>query len=166
MVPFDAQKLNRLMDQAGLDLVLACTRHNVRYLTGGYYYHFLSRAPRFGRSQYLPFVGLPRGRFDEAFYVGRVDERSQIETEGPWISHRIATPRGTVNAAEGVIQAVRQLGLAEGMIGVELSFLPADAFLALQRGLPKATFVDATPVLEEFRAVKTPRRGGPPADGV
>jgi Xaa-Pro dipeptidase len=156
MVPFDAQKLSRLMDEAGLDLVLACTRHNVRYLTGGYAYHFLSRAPRFGRSQYLPFVGLPRRRFDEAFYVGRVDERSQIETEGLWISHRIATPLGTVNAADGVIQAARQLGITEGTIGVEMSFLPGDALLALQRALPKVTFVDATPVLEELRAVKTP----------
>jgi Xaa-Pro dipeptidase len=156
MIPFDAKKLSRLMDQAGLQLLLACTRHNVRYLTGGYYYHFLARAQRFGRTQYLPFVGLPRGRFDETFYVGRVDERSQIETEGLWISHRIATQLGTVNAAEGAIQAARQLGITDGAIGVEMSFLPGDALLALQRGLPDATFVDATPVLDELRAVKTP----------
>jgi Xaa-Pro aminopeptidase len=156
MLPFDAQKLRRLMDEAGLDLVLACTRHNVRYLTGGYYYHFLARAPRFGRSQYLPFVGLPRGRFEEAFYVGRVDERSQIETEGLWIPQRVATPLGTVNAAEGVIRAVRQLGMTGGTFGVEMPFLPGDALLTLQRGLPEATFVDATPVLDELRAVKTP----------
>ena len=156
MLPFDAKKLNRLMDQAGMQVVLACTRHNVRYLTGGYYYHFLARAQRFGRTQYLPFVGLPRGRFDEAFYVGRVDERSQIETEGLWISHRIVTQLGTVNAAEGVIQAARQLDITEGTIGVEMPFLPGDALLMLQRGLPNATFVDATPVLDELRAVKTP----------
>ena len=37
-----------------------------------------------------------------------------------------------------------------------MPFLPGDAFLALQRGLPNATFVDATPVLDELRAVKTP----------
>jgi Xaa-Pro dipeptidase len=85
-----------------------------------------------------------------------VDERSQIETEGLWILHRIATLLGTVNAAEGVIQAVRQLGIIEGTIGVELPFLPGDALLALQRGLPNATFVDATPILDELRAVKTP----------
>jgi Xaa-Pro dipeptidase len=156
MVPFDANMLNRLMEEAGLQLVLACTRHNVRYLTGGYYYHFLARAPRFGRSQYLPFVGLPRGRFDEAFYVGRVDERSQIEAEGLWVSNRIATLLGTVSAAEGVIQAVRKLRITEGRIGVEMPFLPGDALLTLQRGLPNATFVDATPVLDELRAVKTP----------
>jgi Xaa-Pro aminopeptidase len=156
MFPFDENKLNRLMEEAGLQLVLACTRHNVRFLTGGYYYHFLARAPRFARSQYLPFLGLPRGRFDDAFYVGRVDERSQIETGGLWVGHRFATTVGTVNAAEGVIRAARQLGLTAGAIGVEMSFLPGDALLALQRGLPEATFVDATPVLEELRAVKTP----------
>ena len=156
MVPFDAKKLNRLMEGAGLELILACTRHNVRYLTGGYYYHFLARMPRFGRTQYLPFVGLPRGRFDQAFYVGRVDERSQIETEGLWIPNRFAALLGTVNAAEGVIQAARQLGITVGTIGVEMPFLPGDALLTLQRGLPNATFVDATPVLDELRAVKTP----------
>jgi Xaa-Pro dipeptidase len=156
MVPFDSNKLERLMEQAGLTLLLASSRHNVRYLTGGYYYHFLARAPRFGRSQYLPFVGLPHGRFDEAFYVGRADERSQIEAEGLWVPHRFATVLGTVRAAEGVIQAARELGVTEGTIGVELPFLPADAFLVLQRGLPNATFTDATPVLDEFRAVKTP----------
>jgi Xaa-Pro aminopeptidase len=51
---------------------------------------------------------------------------------------------------------VNRLGLAEGAIGVELPFLPADAFLVLQRGLPKARWVDATPILDELRALKTP----------
>jgi Xaa-Pro dipeptidase len=101
-------------------------------------------------------VGLPRGRFDEAFYIGRGDERSQIETEAHRIPRRFATLLGTVNAAEGVIQAARQFGITEGTIGVEMPFLPGDALLTLQRGLPNATFVDATPVLDELRAVKTP----------
>jgi hypothetical protein len=51
--------------------VLAHTRHNVRYLTGGYYYHFHANSTRMGRSQYLPFVGIPRARVQEAFYVER-----------------------------------------------------------------------------------------------
>ena len=156
MVPFDAEKLNRLMEQAGVELVLACTRHNVRYLTGGYYYHFHANATRMGRTQYLPFVGIPRGRFEKAFYVCRAEERGQLETAVPWISHRVDAVRGTVPAAEGLIRAVQQLGLAEAAIAVELPFLPADAFLALQHGLPKARFTDATAILDELRAVKTP----------
>lgn len=34
ILPLDAQKRTLLMEGAGLDLLLACTRHNVRYLTG------------------------------------------------------------------------------------------------------------------------------------
>jgi Xaa-Pro dipeptidase len=36
VTPFDADKLNHLMEQAEIRLVLACSRHNVRYLTGDY----------------------------------------------------------------------------------------------------------------------------------
>jgi len=156
MFPFDAAKLNRLMEDAGLDLLLASTRHNVRYLTGGYYYHFHANATRMGRTQYLPFVGVPRGRVENAFYVCRAEERGEVEAVVPWISNRVDAMRGTLPAAESAITAIRKLGLAERTIGVELPFLPADAFLALQRGLPKARLLDATPVLDELRAVKTP----------
>jgi Xaa-Pro dipeptidase len=157
MIPFDANKLDRLMGDAGLDLLLASTRHNVRYLTGGYYYHFHANAARMGLTQYLPFVGVPRGRVEESFYVCRAEERGQAEAATPWISNWVDAMRGTLPAAEGTITAVRKLGLAEGTIAVELPFLPADAYLALQRGLPTARLLDATPVLDELRAVKTPK---------
>jgi len=156
MFPFDAAKLNRLMEDADLDLLLASTRHNVRYLTGGYYYHFHANAARMGLTQYLPFVGVPRGRVEESFYVCRAEERGQVEAAVPWITNRVEAMRGTLPAAEGVIKAISKLGLAAGTIGVELPFLPADAYVALQRGLPNARLVDATPVLNELRAIKTP----------
>jgi Xaa-Pro dipeptidase len=157
MHPYDSEKLDRLMGEASLDLLLACTRHNVRYLTGGYYYHFHAMASRMARTQYLPFVGVPRGRPDGAFFVCRAEERGQIEAEGLWIPERVEAMRGTVPAAEAAIGAIRKLGLAEGALGLEMPFLPADAFAALREGLPKARIVDATPVLEELRAVKTAR---------
>jgi Xaa-Pro aminopeptidase len=144
------------MEEAGLLLVLASTRHNVRYLTGGYYFHFYERFTRIGRSQYLPFVGLPRQRLDEAFYVGCPDEEDQIQAEGLWIATRPTASRGTIRAAEVAAEATRRLGLAEATIGVELPFIPADAFLLLQRALPRAKFVDATPILDGLRAVKSP----------
>jgi Xaa-Pro aminopeptidase len=156
-VPFDAKRLQGLMEEAGLDLLLASTRHNVRYLTGGYYFHFHSRFTRLGTSQYLSIVGLPRRRLEDAFYVGRPDERGQIEAEGGlWIANRPGAKRGTVGTAEAAAEMARKLGLGEATVGVELPFLAADAFLALQAGLPRARFVDATPVLDGLRAVKTP----------
>ena len=154
-VPFDAAKLDRLMAEAGLGLVLASTRHNVRYLSGGYYYHFHANSTRMGRSQYLAFVGVPRSRVRETFFVGRAEERGQMEAESLWIAERIDAVRGTVSAAEGAVKALRRLGLTSGRIGVEMPFLPADAWLALKAALPDVDLVDATPLLNELRAVKS-----------
>jgi len=156
MVPFDSRKLDSLMEEAGIGLLLASTRHNVRYLTGGYYFHFHAQATRIGRSQYLAIVGLPRRRLEDAFYVGRPDERGQIEAEGLWITHRPTASGGTVGAAEAAAEAARKLGQAEATLGVEFPFLSADAFNALRQALPSANFVDATPVLDALRAVKRP----------
>lgn len=67
--PYDEEKLDRLMEEAGVDLALAHPPHNVRYLTGGYYFHFRERVAAIGPSQYLPFVGVPRRRPEDAFQV-------------------------------------------------------------------------------------------------
>ncbi len=156
MVPFDGKKLQGLMEEAGVDVLLASTRHNVRYLTGGYYFHFHAVATRIGQSQYLPIVGVARERIEDAFYVGRPDEEGQMRATSLWIAQRLGASRGTQPAAEAAAEAIRRLGLARAMIGVEMPFLPADAFLCLQRELPEAHFADATPVLDGLRAVKTP----------
>jgi Xaa-Pro aminopeptidase len=42
-----------------------------------------------------------------------------------------------------------------GTLAVEHSFLPASALAVLQRSLPQATLVEAGPILDELRAVKT-----------
>ena len=153
-VLFDEKKLSKLMESANISLILANTRHNIRYLTGGYYYHFHVHSTRMAKTQYLPFVGIPKDKFGDAFYVGRAEERGQIESEGLNVPRLVETVRGTLTAAESVIKTVKSMGLEESTIGVELPFIPADAFLALQKGLPKAKFIDATFVLDELRAIK------------
>ena len=35
-IPFDAKRLDRLMDEAGMDVLLATSKHNVQYLLGGH----------------------------------------------------------------------------------------------------------------------------------
>jgi Xaa-Pro aminopeptidase len=164
MIPFDTERLSRLMRDHKADAVLATTRHNVRYLTGGYYLSFYARTPRFGGGQYLSVVGIPAGRPEAAFYVGRrdaiLDEEEYIAAFGPfWIESRHWIARGasmTVAAAETAARALRAQGLAGGTIAVESSFIPADAFEALRRELPEGSFVDAAPILGELRAVKRP----------
>jgi hypothetical protein len=36
----DEEKLNRIMGKENISVILTNTRHNIRYLTGGYFYHF------------------------------------------------------------------------------------------------------------------------------
>jgi Xaa-Pro aminopeptidase len=93
---------------------------------------------------------------DDTFYVGRPDEQGQIQTQDFWIQHRPAAQPGTVGAARVAASVIRALGLAEATLGLEMPFLPADAFIALQQALPHATFVDATPLFDRLRAIKTP----------
>ncbi|HKX19863.1 MAG TPA: Xaa-Pro peptidase family protein [bacterium] len=164
-LPFDTERLARIARDQKIDLVLASTRHNVRYLTGGYYLHFFARASRFGGGQYLSFVAVPAAQPRTAFYVGRRDqilnEQDYIDAFGPfWIADRHWVPRGpsmSQDAATVAARALRAGGHAAATIAIESSFLPADASDALRRELPEATFVNAGPLLGELRAVKQPR---------
>jgi len=145
-------------------VVLASTRHNVRYLTGGYYLHFFARASRFGGGQYLSFVAVPVAKPQSGFYVGRrdhiLDEQHYIDAFGPfWIADRHWVPRGpsmSQDAAAVAARALRAGGHGAATIAIESSYLPADAYDALRCELPEATFVNADPLLGELRAIKQP----------
>lgn len=154
--PFDAKKLDVLMEEAKIDLILATTRHNIKYLTGGRYHHFFGRSSRQGASQYLAVVGLPRGRFQDAFYIGRREEQRELAESPLWIGQTYFGVWETLSAARLSVEAVTKLGLTNATIGVEMPFLPADAYVAIQQGLPHARLVDVTMLLGEMRAIKTP----------
>ncbi len=156
MYPFDQEKLASLLESAQIDLALVNSRHNLRYLTN-YYFHFHQNFTRIDLSQYLPLLGLPARNFAESFYVGISYEMGQMESEGVWVGNRYESPRSVTGAAEKAWQLIESLGLGAGRIGVEMGFLPADAYVTLQTNLPQATIVDVQPVLDELRAIKTER---------
>lgn len=155
-LPFDRARLDELMDGAGVDLVLASSPHNTRYLLGGYRHHFHERMPAGGRSSYLSVVGLPRERPDAAFVVGRPGEQEEQRRAGVWVPNVLDEGRSSAGVGEILAREAARLGAGTGTVAVELPFLPADALLALQRGLPGARLVDATPLLEELRIIKQP----------
>lgn len=155
MIPFDSAKLRHLMAAAGVNLLLASSRHNVRYLTGGYVYHFHERFQRIGRSRYLAFVGVPRANVEDAFYVGAPGEEGELGVTPVWIERRDLHAGTARPSAEAAAVLARPHVPAGGTVGVELPFLPAAAFAALQAALPGVSFVDATDLLHELRALKT-----------
>jgi Xaa-Pro aminopeptidase len=155
-IPYNGAKLDAILDQAGVDLVLATSKENIQYLTGGYRFIFFSHKDAIGLNRYLPALGIPRGRPEKAFYVGNTMEAWQQHGEPLWLpTVKNASWSGLATAADAAA-FIRERGMARGTIALEQAFFPADAFAVFRQELPEASLVEATPLLEELRAVKRP----------
>jgi Xaa-Pro aminopeptidase len=53
-IPFDTGKLDKLLDDAGIDVLVATSKHNVQYLLGGYRFFFFDTMDAVAVSRYLP----------------------------------------------------------------------------------------------------------------
>jgi Xaa-Pro dipeptidase len=157
-VGFDEQRLFALLEAAGADVLLVSSGHNTRYLTGGYYYPLYVWDAHTRGTQYLSFLAVPRGSLTDAFFIGRPGETEALQEAGLWLrSCHEGSSIGSRPAAAKAVELLRGLALDRGRIAVELPSLPADAFLLLAEGLPRAQLVDATPLLDALRAVKSER---------
>lgn len=154
--PFDRDKLDRLMDEAGVDVLLATSKHNVQYLLGGYRYIFFHAMDAIGHSRYLPVMIYAKGSPDHAAYVGNRMEGHEQQVNPFWTPSVFANCWGSVDAARQAAAHLKSVGLATARIGLEPGFVPHDAWATLQAELPGARLVDATHMLERMRAIKTP----------
>ena len=155
-IPFDADRLDRLMDEAGIDVMLATSKHNVQYLLGGHRAFFFESMDAMGLSRYLPVLAYPKGARQKAAYFGHRMEGFQKENDPFWVSESQTNSSGTVDAMQKAIDYARKLGAKPRRIGAELAFLPVDAGTALRNAFPDSEIVDALFVLERLRAVKSP----------
>jgi Xaa-Pro aminopeptidase len=152
-IPFDAARLDRLMDEYGLDVLLATSKHNIQYLTGGHRSQFFETMDAIGLTRFLPVFIYRKGAARGSAYIGHRLEASQLAVTSLWVGDVRTASTGTVDAAElaaGLIDASQPL-----RIGIEKAFLPVDAGEALARALPMARLFDATWVLERLRARKS-----------
>lgn len=154
--PFDAVRLDALMEEAQIDVVLVTTKFNIQYLLGGYKFFFFANADAVGVSRYLPILAYVRGGRESSFYVGAGNEGWGTDTWDLWIPEIFNVAWTSVHAAEVAAEQLRSRGLDRVTIAVEISFIPTDAMDALRAQLPNARFVNAQRVLELLRAVKTP----------
>jgi Xaa-Pro aminopeptidase len=153
-LPFDSAQLDRLLDEAGIDILLVTSKHNIQYLTGGHRFFFHDYADAIGVSRYMPVLIYPRGRAEATTYVANPMETYARDMGKFWMSNFVFKGWGTVDATENTIAQIRQLGVGK-RIGVEKAFLPADAYDMLRAAFPKAKFVEAHFPLERLRAIKT-----------
>jgi Xaa-Pro aminopeptidase len=155
-IPFDTALLDRLMEAAGVDVLLATSKHNVQYLLGDYRFFFFDYMDAVGKSRYLPIVIYPKGAPDKAGYIGNRMESYEKEVRPFWVPDFRPVASGSVDAMQDAIRHMRRLSLPASRIGIESGFLPADANEALREAFPDSRFVDALGVLERLRARKTP----------
>lgn len=155
-IPFDAAYLDAIMDASGLDAIVATSKHNIRYLLGGYSFFFFDKMVAIGLTRYLPALVYVKGRPEQALYVGCDIEKHEEQNGRFWPANLSLSNVGTVDAMQRVAAHLKSLGPEIRSIGTEAPFLPVDADRALQEGLGSSIAVkDAVIPLERLRAVKT-----------
>ena len=155
-LPFDAGHLDRLLDDAGIDVLVATSKHNVQYLLGGYRFFFFDTMDAIGTSRYLPALVYRKGKPEDAAYVGCGMETFEEELGRFWPPALDLRLTGSIAAMQQALAHIRKLGSGIRRIGVESAFLPADAEAVLRQGLSNVDIVDAVVPLERLRARKTP----------
>ena len=154
--PFDTARLDTLMDEAGIDILLATSKHNVQYLLGGHRAFFFESMDAMGLSRYLPVFVYPKGEPQKAGFFGHRMEDFQNEVKPFWVSEINTKSSGSIDVMEKAVDYVRKLVPKPQRIGVELAFLPADSRPCCARRFPTARSRMRCSCLSGCARVKTP----------
>jgi Xaa-Pro dipeptidase len=167
---FDYERATQLMRTAGIDLVLASTKHNVGYLSD--YWHPVSDDYYLlwdTTATHKTLVGLPTQESRDAFLVAGASEATAVALMDPWIDDRrfwgpgyyiqtwpepLATNPDPGDPMDVVAEAIKEKLLDRATIAVEERYLGVRYARRLQELLPDAKLVDAEAVLWQLRMVK------------
>ncbi len=154
--PFDTARLDKLMDEAGIDILLVTSKHNVQYLLGGHRAFFFESMDAMGLSRYLPVFVYPKGELQKAGFFGHRMEGFQNEVKPFWVAEINTKSSGSVDVMEKAVDYVRKIAPNAKRIGVETAFIPVDSTAVVRKAFSHSELVDALFVLERLRAIKTP----------
>ena len=154
-IPFDHQRLDRLMDAAGIDVLLATSKHNVQYLLGGHRANFFDYMDATGVTRYLPVFIYAKGQPEKAAYIGHRLEGFQHQVKPLWTRETQTNTAGSVDAMQKAVDYIRKAGFKTKRIAPEFGFLPYDASKVLRAAFPDADWVDGLYVMERQRVKKS-----------
>ena len=154
-IPFDHQRLDRLMDEAGIDVLIATSKHNVQYLLGGHRANFFDYMDATGVTRYLPVFIYAKGQPEKAAYIGHRLEAFQHQVKPLWTAETQTNTAGSVDAMQKAVDYIRKSGFKTKRIAPEFGFLPYDASKVLRSAFPDADWVDGLFVLERQRVKKS-----------
>ena len=154
-IPFDHQRLDRLMDDAAIDVLLATSKHNVQYLLGGHRANFFDYMDASGVTRYLPVFIYAKGQPEKAAYIGHRLEGFQHQVKPLWTPETQTNTAGSVDAMQKAVDYMKKAGMKPKRIAAEFGFLPYDASKVLRAGFPDADWVDGLFVMERQRVKKS-----------
>lgn len=155
-MPFDAKHLDKLLDDAGIDVLVATSKHNIQYLLGGYRFFFFDTMDAAGVSRYLPALVYQKGKPENTAYIGCAMESYEKDLGKFWPSALDLGATGSLTTAERALGHIKKLSGVR-RVGVESGFIPADAEGVIRQGLSNVEVVDAVFPLERLRSRKTPQ---------
>ena len=145
------RKLNKLLDENGIDALILFCRENVNYYCGWrdtWDFSFL-------RGAILSKEREPAMIVPVILNYG-IEKHTYVEDV---TAYEEANP--SIDPVEVVIKKIKDMNLADKTLGLELGvgMYPSGAtgleVEAIKRGLPEANFIDAAPILWQQRSVKT-----------
>lgn len=154
-IPFDHHRLDRLMDQAGIDVVVVTSKHNAQYFTGGHRANFFDYMDATGLSRYLPVFVYPKGAPEKAAYIGHRLEGFQVRVQPLWVPETQTNSGTAVDAMQKAVAYMAKANFKPKRIAAEFGFLPYDAAKVLRDAYPDADWVDAVHVTERQRLKKS-----------
>lgn len=135
------------MESHGLDAMIAVSTDNVAYGAG---YTVPSQALGMRHRQ---FAVLATAAGDSAMLLttNEVDEAAERSP----ITSLVGYDEFAEDPMQTLAAMLRDRGLAEAVIGVELDVLPASRWERLRKELPRAKFMPAAPAYDDARMIKT-----------
>jgi len=107
--PFDTARLDALLEDQGIDILLATSKHNVQYLLGGYRFFFFDYMDAFGVSRYLPVLVYQKGRPDNSAYIGYTLENYEEQLGKFWPRVVKTTAGDSPGAIQQAIEHIKDL---------------------------------------------------------
>ena len=143
-IPFSSDRLDALLDEAGIDVLLATSKHNVQYLLGGHRAFFFDYMDAMGLSRYLPIFVYLKGAPEKAAFFGHRLEDFQQENKPFWVAGG-ATPPPRVPSTPCRRRSIMSASSGCGRVGSasRWRFLPIDAGTVLRHAFADSEIVDA-----------------------
>lgn len=140
------EKFLSLPSLAGVDVLVAMSPENFAYVGGTFVLTVELIRPRHAYA----IIGRER---DPVVLVCSI-EKSLVQEES-WIEDVRVYTEFQDDPIDALVSVLKEFGCDKGRLGIDLSYLPYNAYVRLAEQLPEVEIVDTTDVVAAMRAVKT-----------